>query len=234
MSTISDVTPAPVASPLVLPQPLLPREWTVADLQKHLGEVPAHRIRLFPPPGTATVEDAVSIADHEDVLCELIDGVLVEKVMASFESMLAGILIQLLNNYLEKQRLGIVLTGDGPLRLLPRRMRYPDVSFISWDRFPNRKLPDAAVYEVAPDLAVEILSKGNTEGEMNLKLREYFEAGVQLVWYIDPPTRTARIFTAVDQVQTIDEHSLFDGRDVLPGFQLRLGELFDRVPRAAQ
>jgi Uma2 family endonuclease len=112
-------------------------------------------------------------------------------------------------------------------------MRYPDVSFISWDRFPNRKLPEAAVYEVAPDLAVEILSKGNTEGEMNLKLREYFEAGVRLVWYIDPPTRTARIFTAVDQVQTIDENGLFDGRDVLPGFQLRLGELFDRVPRAA-
>lgn len=234
MATAAEITTASDSAPLVLPPPLLPRDWTLADLQRHLGNVPPERIRLFPPPGTATVEDALYIADHEGSLCELIDGVLVEKVMASFESILAGILLQLLNNYLEKRPIGIVLAPDGPVRLLPRRMRIPDVSFISWGRFPNRKLPDTPVYEVAPDLVVEILSQGNTEGEMSLKLQEYFEAGVRLVWYIDPPTRTARIFTAVGHMEVIDENGLLEGRDVLPGFQLRLGELFERVPRPAQ
>jgi Uma2 family endonuclease len=112
-------------------------------------------------------------------------------------------------------------------------MRIPDVSFISWDRFPGRKLPKDRVFRVAPDLAVEFISQGNTKGEMNLKLDEYFAAGVRLVWYIDPRTRTAQVYTARDRAETIGESGLLDGRDVLPGFQLRLGELFERVPGGA-
>lgn len=232
MSTTSDLSASPPSAPtLVVPQPILPRHWSLADLQRHLGDVPANRIRLFPPPGTATIEDALALADHEDIHCELVDGVLVEKDMASFESILAGILIYLLNQYLETRPLGVVSGEGGQLRILPRAMRIPDVSFISWDRFPHRTLPTDAVYEVAPDLAVEVISAGNTEGEMALKLREYFQAGVRLVWYIEPRTRTARIFTALDQMQSIDEQGVLDGLDVLPGFQLRLGELFQRVPR---
>ncbi len=55
-------------------------------------------------------------------------------------------------------------------------MRIPDVSFISWDKFPNRKLPRDRVFAVVPDLAIEILSEGNTPQEMELKLDEYFRA----------------------------------------------------------
>jgi Uma2 family endonuclease len=206
----------------------------MADLQKHLGGVPARRIRLFPPPGTATEDDALSIADHEDRLCELVDGILVEKTMASYESVLALILVHLLHVYLDKNPIGIILGPDGPVRILPARMRLPDVSFISWQRFPGGKLPDDAVFRVAPDLAVEIISKGNTKGEMDLKLREYFEAGVRLVWYIDPRSRTAQIYTAVNESTTIDSNGFLEGRDVLPGFQLRLGEPFERAERAPQ
>jgi Uma2 family endonuclease len=218
----------------VLPQPILPHDWTLADLRKHLGGVPSNRVRLFPPPGTATEDDALHIADHEDRICELVDGTLVEKTMASFEGFLASILIYLLNAYLERNRLGIVMGANSPLWILPKRMRIPDVSFITWDRFPDGKLPKQRVYRVAPDLAVEILSKGNTKSEMELKLREYFEAGVRLVWYIDARSRTAQIFTAVDQFRTIDTNGLLEGGDVLPGFQLRLGELFERAERTPQ
>ena len=66
---------------------------------------------------------------------------------------------------------------------------------------------------------------------MNLKLDEYFEAGVRLVWYIDPRSRTARIYTSRQDSKTIDETGSFDGGEVLPGFQLRLGELFERADR---
>jgi Uma2 family endonuclease len=110
-------------------------------------------------------------------------------------------------------------------------MRVPDVAFISWDRFPGGKLPQDRVYRVAPDLAVEILSEGNTPQEMENKLDEYFEAGVRLVWYIDPRTRTANIYTARHQMTTIDTSGHFDGGEVLPGFKLRLGELFERADR---
>ena len=56
-----------------------PSDWSLADLQQHLGGIPAERIRLVPAPGCATEQDLVEIAVHEDRLYELDDGVLVEK-----------------------------------------------------------------------------------------------------------------------------------------------------------
>jgi Uma2 family endonuclease len=151
--------------------------------------------------------------------------------MSSFESLLAMTLGRILGNFLEIHDLGIVLGEAGQLWILPSKMRVPDVAFISWDRFPGGTLPKDRVYRVAPDLAVEILSEGNTPREMEKKLAEYMESGVRLVWYIDPRSRTAAIHTAPGQLQSIDEQGFLDGGDVLPGFRMRLGELFERVSR---
>jgi len=215
----------------VPPRTALPVEWSIADLQRHLGGIPLERIRLYPPPGMATQQDALEVRNHSDRICELIDGVLVVKAMGSYESFLAGVLIQLLNNYLDTHRLGIVLGPDGGLQVLPMRMRIPDVSFIRWERFPDRRLPRDRVFRVAPDLAVEILSAGNTEGEMRQKLADYFSAGTALVWYIDPDARRARAYTAPDKFEEFGVEGLLRGGDVLPGFEIHLGDLLDRVPR---
>ncbi len=217
------------STPTTIPSIVLPTHWSLADLQQHLGGIPLDRIRLYPPPGMATIEDALAIERREDRLCELVDGVLVEKVMSTYESILAGILLHFINSFLDTNPLGVVTGADGALRILPTKMRIPDVAFIRWERFPNRRLPDDNVFRVAPDLAVEILSEGNTEAEMQQKLGEYFEAGVRLVWYIDPETRTARVHTAVDEMKTIGGDGRLKGQDVLPGFQFRLDELFERT-----
>ncbi len=222
----------PVDAPtLVFPPMVLPVEWNLADLRKHLGGVPLQRIRLYPPPGMATEEDALEIHRREGRVCELIDGILVEKAMGSYESVLAGLILQWLNNFLEEHPLGIALGEAGYLRMLPKRMRAPDVSFISWERFPKRKVPRDRVFAVAADLAIEILSPGNTPTEMDLKLKEYFRAGVQLVWYIEPERRCARAFTSPEDFIEVDESGTLDGGKVLPGFRIKLRELFSRVPR---
>lgn len=228
MSTATDpsLIPAPV-----IPPPAFPAHWTMEDLQQHLGGVSLNRIRLYPPPGMATEADALWLDDHEDCLCELVDGVLVEKEMSFFESMLAMMLGHILFEYLDKNNIGVVSGADGQIRLLPSKMRVPDVAFIRWESFPEGKLPEDQVCRTAPDLAVEVLSKGNTKKEMELKLDEYFEAGVRLVWYIDPKPRTACIYTARDQMTTIGLDGNLEGGDVLPGFSLRLGELFERADR---
>lgn len=110
----------------------------------------------------------------------------------------------------------------------------PDVSFVSWERLPDRKLPEEPAPGVVPDLAVEVLSRDNTAAEMDRKLRDYFAAGTRLVWYIDPPTRSARVYTAVDQGTRIDESRALSGGEVLPGFKLSLAELFARADRRGQ
>jgi Uma2 family endonuclease len=77
-----------------------------------------------------------------------------------------------------------------------------------------------------PDLAVEVLSEGNTAKEMSDKLADYFDAGVRLVWYIDPRDRTVQVFTRPDSPQVLHEHDTLTGGEVLPGFTLSLKEFF--------
>ena len=149
--------------------------------------------------------------------------------MGYYESFLAVEIIYSLKTFLEKHDLGIVLGADGTLRVLPHQVRVPDVCFISWDRFPGRKLPAEPIPALAPDLAIEVLSASNTEGEMQRKLHDYFSAGVKLVWYIDPRTKSAKSYTAEDRCVEVSEAQSLSGGEVLPGFELLLKELFAKV-----
>jgi Uma2 family endonuclease len=204
----------------------LPRDVTVADLLKRLGDVPAFRVRMVPTPGTATEKDVIRIHDRENRLFELVDGVLVEKGMGFHESRYAIILCTYLIDFPRRHKLGTVLGADGILRLLPGLIRIPDAAFISWDRFPKSDQAQAAIPTVAPDLVVEILSKSNRRKEMERKLDEYFRAGVRLVWYVDPRRRTVRVYTARHQSETLTTADELDGGDVLPGFRLAIADWF--------
>jgi len=206
-----------------------PDDWSCADLQRHLGDIPADRIRITPPPGQATEADLLRVNDGKQGLCELIDQVLVEKTMGNFESQLAALIIFSLHDFLRNKKIGFVLGEAGLFRVAPDQMRSPDVSFVAWNRFPKGRSSRQAVYDFAPDLAVEVLSKGNTQAEMDRKLREYFQAGTRLVWYLDPQQRQMRVYSAVDDVQVVEESGVVDGGEVLPGFSMSLAELFARA-----
>jgi Uma2 family endonuclease len=83
---------------------------------------------------------------------------------------------------------------------------------------------------VIPNLVVEVLSESNTRAEIAGKLKEYFFAGVQLVWVIDPRARTAATYTAPDEKTDISAAGTLDGGKVLPGFVLPLAALFADLP----
>ena len=75
------------------------QELTLADVLQQLGGISPRRIRFRPAPGTATEEDVIKIRDRERRLFELIDGVLVEKIMGYWESVPAIELARLLGNF---------------------------------------------------------------------------------------------------------------------------------------
>jgi Uma2 family endonuclease len=205
---------------------------TVADLLKQLGDIPPHRVRLQPCPGTATEQDVIAAeAAPEKRLCELIDGTLVEKGMGQYESRLATVLSHFIETYLDTHDSGVCYGPDAMLRVAPGRVRLPDVAFVSWDKLPNHELPAEPIANLVPDIAVEVLSASNTRREMENKRCEYFQGGARLVWEIDPPTRTARMYTSPDQFQEIELNGSLDGGDVLPGFSLPLAQLFARAGR---
>jgi Uma2 family endonuclease len=202
---------------------------TAADLIRHFGDIPAERIRLQPVPGTATVADVIAVEANEHRLCELVDGVLVEKAMGAYESRFAAVLIFYLEQFVFVKDLGVVCGEAATLRIMPNLVRIPDVCFISWARLPDRVFPADPVPDLVPDLAVEVLSKSNTSKEMSRKLGEYFEAGVRQVWFVDLNLRQIRVYTNVNQSRLYKEGDTVRGGTVLPGFTLTVKALFNRA-----
>ena len=116
---------------------------TLADLLDYLGGIAPERVRLSPAPGTATEEDVLHVHDHAGRLCELVEGVLVEKAMGFRESFLAAALIIILGNFVRPRNLGLVTGPDGMVRLAAGLVRIPDVAFISWTVSPTVGAYDA-------------------------------------------------------------------------------------------
>ena len=200
--------------------------WTAADLVHRFGPLPLSRLRHDPAPGTATEQDVVFIHDRENRLYELVDNTLLEKAVGTYESYLAAVLVRVLGSFAADGDLGIVLGADGMLRLAPGLVRIPDASFISWNRIADRKIPDQPIADLVPDLAVEVISPGNTHEEMQRKLGEYFDAGVRLVWYIYPRTREVHVYTAAEVFQVLLQDETLDAGDVLPGFSVSIAAIF--------
>jgi Uma2 family endonuclease len=201
-------------------------ELTLADVLQQLGGISPGRVRFRPAPGTATEEDVVKIRDRERRLFELVDGVLVEKVMGYWESVLAMELAGLLRDFIKRRKLGTLAGEAGMLRLSPGLVRIPDLSFISRARLADHRRARAPILPLAPDLAIEVLSEGNTPREMARKVSEYFASGCRLVWLVDPRTRTVDVYTSVAKPIVLTEKQTLTGGDVLPGFRLPLRKLF--------
>lgn len=207
----------------------LPKDKTLGELLDRLGGVSAERVRFHPLPGTATVADVLQVEAHEGRLCELVDGILVEKPMGYAESLIAIRLSTALGVFVDQHDLGVV-TGEGGMFRMPSNLvRIPDVAFAGWDQFPNRELPDEGAPEIVPDLAVEVLSASNTSGEMERKLREYFAAGVRVVWFVDPRAKSVTVYSSPTRSKVISANGTLDGGKTLPGFKLPVAKLFENL-----
>ncbi len=201
----------------------------VAELLRQLGDIPAERVRMEPLPGLAAKKDLLRLLERDNIPCELVNGTLVEKVMGQLESSLAVWLAHFLCAYLENRPIGRVFGADAPHELKAHLIRMPDVAFATNERIPLGAARKKAVASWAPDLAVEILSKGNTRAEIELKRREYFDAGVRLVWIVDPRKRTVNVYTSFETCTELTENDVLEGGDVLPGFQLNIRNWFAKV-----
>jgi Uma2 family endonuclease len=207
---------------------------TLADLIEDLGGISPRRILREPAPGTATELHVRDLLEQKLGLCELVDGVLVEKAMGFRESVLALALVELLKPFVRQHKLGLVSGEAALLRLSPGLVRGPDVAFFSWARIPGGQVPRQPIPDIAPDLAVEVLSESNTPGEMARKRREYFGAGTSQVWQINPELRTIEVFTSPTQCEILTETQSLDGGDILPGFTFAVSQLFAELDQRAK
>ncbi len=201
-------------------------DLTAEDLAARVGAIPFSRIRHDPAPGTATEEDVEAVRRDEGLLCELINGVLVEKAVSEMTAALAAELITILNIFIKPNRLGWILGPDGFVRLFGTQLRAPDVSFVRRDQRPDG-LQHIGYSDQAPALAVEVFSPGNTPGEMQQKRTEFFAAGTELFWIVFPDRREVEVWTDARTHTTLGQDDHLTGGHVLPEFTVKVSEIFD-------
>jgi Uma2 family endonuclease len=146
--------------------------------------------------------------------------------MGYWESALAIELGRLLGNFVRRRKLGTLAGEAGMLRLSPGLVRIPDLSFISRARMAHHRRARDPILPLAPDLAIEVLSDGNTPREMARKVREYIDSGCRLVWLVDPRSRTVAVYTSSAKPIILTKKQTLTGGDVLLGFRLPFRKLF--------
>lgn len=200
------------------------------ELVEQLGGIPPARVLLRPTPGQATEDDLLDYMNRTGRCCELVDNVLVEKAMGLGESGIASWITMLLGAYILPRSLGYTFGEAGITRLRPGTVRAPDISFIRKNRLPDGKIDMTPIEEVASDLAVEVISAGNTKAEIERKIGEYFHAGVEAVWIVDPFRRVVVVHTSPEDFVTLKETDTLEGSPVFPGLDLPVAQIFDCAP----
>lgn len=202
----------------------------LSDLLRALGGVPPERVILQPLPGTATEADLIRLVDgDEKVLCELVDGTLVEKPVGFPEAQIAAAIIVVLGAFVRERNLGIVAGADAMLRMTGGNVRLPDVCFIAWADLPGGRVPTESIGDFPVTVAIEVLSPSNPKAEMRRKRREYFASGSKQVWEVDLKARMVHVYGSPEEVTSFASHEVLKGGDALPGFELRLADLFAQL-----
>lgn len=168
-------------------------------------------------------------AQNQDCVMELVQGVVVEM---SKPTVGHGEIISWLNirigNFVIENDLGRICSGDAGF-VLERNphgrdtVRGLDFAFIDKAKAPGPL--QFTWYEIAPDLAVEVISPNNRTSDTQLKVMQLLNAGTRLVWLVYPESRVVVAHSA-DGAIILHEDDILSGHDVLPGFAMRVGDIF--------
>ena len=155
---------------------------------------------------------------------ELVDGKVIKQppTMLSHDR-LAFIIAMKLEGFVAQRRLGLVVTG-GSFRTGESQVRVPDVSFISNQDLEGENLD--SYIQKPPTLAVEIISKNDTYGDVDDKADEFLAAGSQAVWIVNPRRRTIAVHTPDGLPAVYNIGDSIPGGEILPGFELPLADIF--------
>ncbi len=174
-----------------------------------------------------TAEDLLDL-DAPGRRLEMLDGEVIELAPAGARHGKAAIKIGArLSAHVERRGLGEVFAAETGFILArdPDTVRAPDVAFVANDRLPPGGLPHGFM-ESAPDLAVEVVSPGDSEGYTLAKAGQWLQYGSRLVWIIYPETRTVAIYKSPNDIQVLTEADTLTGAPVVAGFSCPVEDLF--------
>ena len=184
---------------------------------------------LEPSTGTRGVSaEALLLMADEGFLYELVRGEVRRMPPAGFKhGAVAAQIVFLLQAFVKPRNLGVVGTAETGFVLArgPDTVRAPDVWFVARDRMPPE--PGEGFGQVAPDLAVEVMSPSDRPDDVQSKVLEYLAAGTRLVWVAFPRTRTVTVYRSAQSIRLLSPEETLTGDDVVPGFSCKVAELFE-------
>jgi Uma2 family endonuclease len=132
-----------------------------------------------------------------------------------------------LARYVEETRLGTVYAAETGFRLAsdPDTVRAPDVAFVSRARVEMVGEVEG-FWPEAPDLAVEVVSPGDSYTDVEEKVFDWLEAGTKMVVVINPRQRSAIVYKSPTEITALAEADVLAGGDIVPGFELAVREIF--------
>jgi Uma2 family endonuclease len=157
---------------------------------------------------------------------ELLDGELVEmSPSAGPSSRYGGRIYARIQAHVEPSGIGLAYPADAGFILFGDRavVRSPDAAFVRHERLPVE--PDSFV-PLAPDFAAEVLSPTDRRADALAKIAMYLQAGVQLVWLVDPDRRTVTVFRIDEPMQIFTAEDVLDFGEVIPGLSFPVAEIF--------
>lgn len=171
------------------------------------------------------MQAVVDVTLDPDKEYEIVNGIPEEKAMAGARH--GSIIMRLgarLVNYVEAHRLGEVYSPDTTF-VVGRNQRLPDLGLVLADRIPADGEPEG-IWEIAPDLAIEVISPNDIYTKVAQKVDDYLEAGVKQVWLVSPEQSSVTIYRSPFDVTVFQDEMELVSEDLLPGFRCRLNEIF--------
>jgi Uma2 family endonuclease len=195
----------------------------------HASRIDSRSVIMSVKQRLVTAEELLAMPEPPGMSLELVDGELVEVSPASFQhGLIATMLAGRLGDFARQQNLGFAM-GDNVgyvLRRNPDHVRAPDVSFIAREQAPRGDDVGRFV-QGAPTLAVEIVSPNDRASEVRNKVQDYLDAGTQQVWVLWPTSRSASVYRPDSDTRELGPDATLDGGDILPGFSVRVSDLFE-------
>lgn len=176
-----------------------------------------------------TEEDLLRISSDDTHSYELIEGRLVVKEPPGhFHGFVAAEVGASLHTYAKKNGLGRVYAAETGFTLSknPDTVRAPDAAFVRQERLTS-DIRKRGYFPGPPDLAIEVVSPGESVREVEEKAHFWVKAGTRMVVVIDPERETAAVYRANRRALRLQKDDVLDGEDVVPGWRLPLRELFE-------
>jgi Uma2 family endonuclease len=140
-------------------------------------------------------------------------------------------LLTFINHHVITHDLGVVYGPDTTFKM-ERNERLPDIAFVAAERIPEDGDPEGS-WDIAPDLAVEVISPNDIYTKVMNKVFDYLDEGVKQVWLVYPERKILTIYHSMTESATLTENDTLTCEELLPGFQCKVGDLFT-LPKRQQ